>query len=104
MIAVASFQDANETPNVQVQAGVAAFFFLSPLEGSGHPQTGSDVVSFLNILKAEFIILVTFSIWLLFLMEIVLCLASCSLVLLSHVCFFSFPCFNVIVGPLQFLS
>lgn len=60
-------------------------FFLSPLEGSGHPQTGSDAVSFLNILKAEFIILVTFSIWLLFLLEIVLCLASCSLVLPSHV-------------------
>lgn len=84
MLTVASFQDANETPNVQVQAGVAAFFFF-PLEGSGHPQTGFDVVSFLNILKAEFIILVTFSIWLLFLLEIVLCLASCSLVLLPHV-------------------
>lgn len=55
MRTVALFQDANETPNVQVQAGVAAFF-LPPFEGSGHPQTGSDVVSFLNILKAEFII------------------------------------------------
>jgi len=65
-------------------------FFFPPLEGSGHPQTGSGIVLFLNILKAEFIILVTFSIWLLFLLEIVLRLASCSLVLLSHVWFLLF--------------
>jgi len=40
MITVASFQDANETPNVQVQAAVAAFFSPLLLKDLATPRLG----------------------------------------------------------------
>lgn len=83
MITVALFQDANETPNVQVQAGVAAFFPPPLLKDLATPRLGLMQFLFWTYWRQNSSSLVTFSIWLLFLLEIVLCLASCSLVPLS---------------------